>query len=424
MIIHVVQPGDTLHRIGTQYGITLKQLMEDNQLSDPNRLVVGQTLVVMPSQNFHIVRPGDTIYSIAQSYGLTPQDILGANLHITNPSVVRTGQRLNLPIIKRCKDLIVNGYCFPDVDPETLNTSLPHLTYLSIFSYKVLPDGGLAAIDDSPAIREARQVFVQPKMVITNTLEGGKFDSGLAHTVLGSEDIQYALLNTIMATLEEKQYNGLDVDFECLYPEDRENYNTFLERARNLLHSKGYTLSTAIAPKFAAGQPGLLYEAHDYSFHGQAADEVILLTYEWGYLYGPPMAVAPIDQVRRVVEYAVTEIPPEKILMGIPNYGYDWTLPYVQGTPARVISNPEAVEIAYMNGADIQYDSVAQSPYFHYADRENRKHVVWFEDARSIYAKMRLVSEFNLEGVSYWTVNDYFPQNWLVASSLFDIVKR
>ena len=135
------------------------------------------------------------------------------------------------------------------------------------------------------------------------------------------------------------------------------------------------------------------------------------------------MAVSPINEVRKVLNYAVTVIPRQKILMGMPNYGYDWTLPFVKGTAARSITNTEAVELAAKVGAVIQYDYTAQAPYFHYYDSQGRRHVVWFEDARSIDAKLRLVKEYGLGGVSYWTINSYFPQNWLVQQSLYDVTK-
>lgn len=64
------------------------------------------------------------------------------------------------------------------------------------------------------------------------------------------------------------------------------------------------------------------------------------------------MAVAPLNMVRRVAEYALTQIPKEKIILGIPNYGYDWPLPYVRGTTkARTIGNVEAVQLAISHGA-------------------------------------------------------------------------
>ena len=109
----------------------------------------------------------------------------------------------------------------------------------------------------------------------------------------------------------------------------------------NKLHPLGYSVSTALAPKTKADQVGLLYEAHDYPVHGALCDFVVLMTYEWGYAAGPPWAIAPINEVRRVLDYAVTAIPRNKILMGMPTYGRDWKLPFVAGTSiASTISPP------------------------------------------------------------------------------------
>jgi spore germination protein len=110
--------------------------------------------------------------------------------------------------------------------------------------------------------------------------------------------------------------------------------------------------------------------------------------------------------------------------MGIPNYGYDFILPYVQGVSrADSVSNVEAVELAADVGAAIQYDEVSQAPYFIYYDDQGRQHRVWFEDARSTLAKLDLYSEYGFEGVGYWNIMRYFPQNWLIVSNLYDIAK-
>ena len=135
------------------------------------------------------------------------------------------------------------------------------------------------------------------------------------------------------------------------------------------------------------------------------------------------MAVAPLPQVAQVIRYAVSVIPSEKILMGIPNYGYDWTLPYERSRPARVISNAGAVRLASQKGAEILYDVRAQAPYFFYYDDNGYQHVVWFEDARSIQAKLGLVEEYHLGGVSYWNISQYFAQNCLVLNSMFGVRK-
>ncbi|MBS5659858.1 MAG: hypothetical protein KHW79_01085, partial [Clostridiales bacterium] len=150
----------------------------------------------------------------------------------------------------------------------------------------------------------------------------------------------------------------------------------------------------------------------------------IYLYHIWGYTYGPPMAVAPLNKVAEVLDYAVTEIPPEKILMGIPNYGYDWQLPFERGvTRATTIGNQQAIEIAARYGAEIQFDETAQSPYFEYFTRNGVKHVVWFEDIRSIQQKLDLADEFRLRGVGYWNIMRPFAQNWALISALYDVQK-
>ena len=123
-----------------------------------------------------------------------------------------------------------------------------------------------------------------------------------------------------------------------------------------------------------------------------------------------------------MVEYALTIIPPEKIFLGIPNYGYDWTLPYVKGeSRADSISNVEAIQIAAANGAEIQYDEVSQSPWFRYTDEQGRTHEVWFEDVRSIQQKFNLINEKTLRGAGYWNLMRPFQQNWSLLDYMFDI---
>lgn len=134
------------------------------------------------------------------------------------------------------------------------------------------------------------------------------------------------------------------------------------------------------------------------------------------------MSVQPIEEVRKVLTYAVSEIPSQKILMGMPNYGYDWTLPYTRGTAARSIGFIAATELAAQYNAEIHYDERTQTPYFNYTENGTR-HVVWFDDPRSIDAKLKLIDEFDLAGASWWTVNRCYVPNWLIVQNQFEIVK-
>lgn len=137
------------------------------------------------------------------------------------------------------------------------------------------------------------------------------------------------------------------------------------------------------------------------------------------------MPVSPIGPVRQVVEYALTEMPSEKIFLGQNLYGYDWTLPYEpDGEYARALSPQQAIQLAREQNVAIEYDEEAEAPFFFYTDNQGRRHEVWFEDARSIQAKFDLVRELNLKGVSYWKLGLSFPQNWALINSEFNVVKE
>lgn len=375
LIIHVIEKGDTLYSLGRKYNIDYKKIALDNGLLLNDSLVIGQSLVI-----------------------------------INNPNEKKLGT------------IEVNGYTFASINNDLLDSVLPYLTYLSIFSYHILPNGNFKGIKDEEIIDKALNYDVAPLMVITNIGENGSFDSDLAHLLLTDNNLQDILINNILNILKIKNYKGLNIDFEYIYPDDKELYNNFLNKIQPILNQNGYILITALAPKTNNNQSGLLYEAHDYEHHGQIANRVILMTYEWGYAYSEPMAVAPINNVEKVLNYATTEIPSTKILMGIPNYGYNWETPVIKGTRATSVNNIEAINIARNNNVNINYDIKSQTPYFNYT-KDNQKHQVWFEDARSIQAKLLLANKYHLAGVSYWTIDKLFPQNWLIISHLFNIKK-
>ena len=171
----------------------------------------------------------------------------------------------------------------------------------------------------------------------------------------------------------------------------------------------GWFVTTALAPKTSSDQPGLLYQGHDYAGMGEAADYCLLMTYEWGYTYGPPMPVSPIDNVRRVILYGLTQMPAAKILMGMSNYGYDWTLPFVQGqSKAEKLTNYQAEARAAYYGVEVQWDEEAQAPFYTYIDDAGREHIVWFENERSWKARLSLVGEYGLAGIGIWNIMSIF----------------
>lgn len=375
----------------------------------------------------YVVKEGDTVDSIADNFGISAASIIFNN-QLLYPYALAIGQALLLSVGNTSSSsysAYVNGYAYPFIRQDVLDDTLPYLTSLSVFSYGFTTEGELVPpeVDDTFMIRSALMEDVRPFLTLTPFGPDGNFNNLLISTLVNSEEVKSNLLSNLLSTLSEKGFQGVDIDFEYILPEDRIPFADFVADTRDYLAPYGYHVSVALAPKTSDTQSGLLYAGKDYRLLGEAADSVLLMTYEWGYTYGPPMAVAPINKVREVVDYAVTRIDPSKIDLGIPNYGYDWTLPYVRGTSkAQTIGNLEAVQIAIDAGVAIQFDETAMSPHFQY-EKDGLLHEVWFEDVRSYREKFSLLPIYSLRGMGYWQIMRFFRPNWLLLEDTFQIRK-
>lgn len=375
----------------------------------------------------YVVKPGDTVDFIAESHGISVSSVIYNN-QLVYPYPLAVGQALLLSSGETAPPSYpawVNGYAYPHIQQSVLNETLPYLSSLSVFSYGFTTEGDLIPpkTDDAFMIRAALSEGVRPVLTLTPLGPDGNFNNYLISAVVNNQEAKDNLLANLLTTVQEKGFQGVGIDFEYIRPEDRVPFADFVADVRNFLSPYGYHVSVALAPKISDTQAGLLYEGKDYRLLGEAADSVLLMTYEWGYTYGPPMAVAPVNKVREVVEYAVTRIDPSKIDLGIPNYGYDWTLPFVQGSSrATTVSNQAAVQIAIEAGVPIQFDEVAKSPFFQY-EKNGQLHEVWFEDVRSYKEKFALLPEFGLRGMGYWQIMRFFRPNWLLLEDTFLIQK-
>jgi len=380
MEIYVVKRFDSVDSIAAASGVPVERIVADNQLVYPYELAIGQAL------------------------------LLRNGTDITQENKIRA---------------MINGYAYPFISNWVLRQTIPFLSELNIFSYGFTGEGNLVfpALDDTWMTTLANKNGTKPILTLTPFGADGMFNNQLINLVVNNRNAIQNLWQQLLYVMQEKRYAGLDIDFEYILASDRDAFSAFVAETTQMMHRYGYTVSVALAPKTSASQKGVLYEGKDYRALGAAADFVFLMTYEWGYTYGPPMAVAPLHMVRRVVEYAITEIPNEKIRLGIPNYGYDWPLPFQQGvTKAKTLGNIEAVRLAISHGVPIQFDTTAQSPWFTY-EENGILHEVWFEDVRSLQGKFNLIKEFQLNGGGYWNIMQFFYANWLLLEENFQIIR-
>ena len=427
MIIHVVQPGETINSISAYYKIPVNRLILENGIINPNNLAVGQTIVIVQPEILYTVQAGDTLESIAERYGTTPMELLRNNPYLSDRRIIYTGETIVISYqTNRTRTIATNGYVFSYIDKSILAKTLPFLTYLTIFNYRVTSEGEIIfTADDTELIHLAKIYSVAPMMFVsTMTAEEGLVDREVSNNILSNPSLQDRLIDNALHIMKTKGFYGINLYVENITFDSINIIAEYLKKAAAIFHSEGYKILITITPVMNADTPNISFEKIDYSRLTEFVDGVIFSSYDWARSYSYPNAIFPVNILREVLDYMVSIIPSEKIFLGVTALGYDWTLPYVPGaTEAVVITYNSAVQIAADNNIPIQFSEIAQSPYFYYMDSEGVLHVVWTKDARSFDARARLVAEYNLQGLSFWTVMIFDAQMWFVINVQYYIEK-
>ncbi len=424
---YVVKPGDTLYAIATRFNTTPAVLASINNITNPNLIYPGQVLrVPTGTAQTYVVQRGDTLYAIAQRFGITVAALQAAN-NITNPNLIYPGQILIIPTAQPAPKSTIETLGFLVVsDPaamvDIITAVAPNLTYVALFSYPVTATGEITGRISSTVLTSIRANRAAPLAVISN-FSGANFDSDLARAVLGNETVRSSLIDNILAFVTSNGLAGVNIDFENMYPEDRQLYNEFIRLLAERLRPAGYIVSIAMAPKYEDWPTRPWVGAFDYATLGRYVDFAVIMTYEWGWVGGPPMAIAPLPLVRRVIEYAETQMPADKIIMGMPLYGYDWRLPDTPENLATTVTLSRVLTLAAQFNSSIQWDQASQTPFMLYTDASGVNHEVWFEDARSQQLKYLLAQELGVRGVSYWQLEYRMPETWYILNQIFNVRK-
>ncbi|WP_260858162.1 glycosyl hydrolase family 18 protein [Bacillus sp. FJAT-22090] len=409
--------GDSLYSIASKYQVSMDSVREINDLKTDS-LVPGQDLLI--PTNMYTVQPGDSLYSISQMSFISINRIRLINgLH---SDTLMVGTQLYLP--PRIK---YNAQNFSYLVPSTaarndyLIQSFASInTFLGVFEYHVLEDGSLSTLDDERIIRVARANRVAPLAVITNLTSAG-FDPQLTRQILSSTPLRNRVINNIYQLVQSKNYAGVNVDFEQV-PEDlRDSYTGFLHALRERLKPAGYYTSVAVPAKTSDNLPWL--KGYDYGGIGAAVDFVFIMAYDWHEATSDPGPVAPINEVRQTIVYALNHMNRNKIILGVPRYGYDWTMDNGDVESARAVSVSTAVANAMKYQVPIQYSTEYQQPFYQYWDETGKRHIVWYEDSRARAEKLELVVEYRLRGVGAWQLGLQFSQSAVLVNEFFNVQK-
>ncbi len=219
------------------------------------------------------------------------------------------------------------------------------------------------------------------------------------HQLLASKENRARLIGNLLEEIKTNNYDGVNIDFELMDPEDGTLFTTFLQELKTSLGTEK-TLSVAV---FARTGKERWATAYQYDQIGEIADLVVVMAYDYSYKNSPPGPIAPVWWVEDVVTYMKKNIDQEKILLGIPTYGYNWS---DAGTTTVTAKKLEEIKRKYMVYS--HFDEKSMSPYYTYTDNHNIVHEIWLENERSLDQKLNVVEKNKLKGISFWRIGTGF----------------
>jgi spore germination protein len=286
-------------------------------------------------------------------------------------------------------------------DPRSWASLQTNHRYLDIVSptyWRILPNGDVVTSDQPDAVAKMRSWGLRVMPMVQKYAWSDKMHGWIANPTLRARTA-----DQLAALIHNGGYDGINVDIEHINDDDGGYLTAFLDQLADRIRPAGKAITVAIPARTAANERW--HRAFDYAAIGQRADLVIVMAYDHGYAAGQPAPVAPLPWVREVVAYTQTHIPNNKILLGIPFYGYDWNTS--RRGWARYVGVDEIVGRVGERG----YDPAAAAPWLRYtAGRE--QHMVWYENWQSVQSKWDLVVQSDVQGWAAWRLGYEDPAVW------------
>jgi spore germination protein len=399
------------------------RLLHQNIIQPNYDLVVGQNLVITNPDDVYYVQNGDTLQSIADAYGVSEVQLMQNNPQLSGRNYLYIGEEIIINYIKDNEAIEVNGYAFSYINVETLRKTLPLLTYITILGYQMTATGDITVPNDTLAIEIAREYGVVPLMMCSTINVQGVGEYETSHILFTDKSIQENYINNIIQVLKDHNLSGINFGCQFVLKEDLQNYINLMAEVKLRLQKEGYLVFITLIPSTFGFVPDSDNDSTYFYQIGQIADRVILISYQWACSNIPLVEQTTVKFLDKYVQYAITQIPSNKILLGITRVGYDWKAPYTDtNCNATLLTNTSALDSAYNLGVDILFDEETQTPYFYYTSG-GIEHFVWFKDAKTIISILDLINKYHLRGISVWSIMDFGPATWTVINSQKKIEK-
>lgn len=287
------------------------------------------------------------------------------------------------------------------------------LTAVSPGFFSIRPDGALHSDAVSlPFIRAMHGEDVRVVPFLSNHWNREAGEKALEEPEL--------LADHVARAVRQNRLDGVNIDIENLTEKSRADYAEFIRLLRARL-PEGSELSVAVAANPEGKNTGW-QGSYDYAALAQHSDHLLLMAYDEHSSGGVEGPVASLGFVERSVRYAVSRVPPEKIVLGIPLYGRVWStdgrfqgegigLVEAESLLSRYNAIPAWEEEAAAPRAQAEI-TPGSPPILNGRQMTPGHYTVWLEDERSLEAKVRVVSRYRLKGAGFWALGQEPPDFW------------
>ncbi|WP_051286923.1 glycosyl hydrolase family 18 protein [Paenibacillus taiwanensis] len=291
-----------------------------------------------------------------------------------------------------------------------------YMNQMSTDTFNTDDKGNLVGEVPKETVAYANAVEVLPYALVSN-YGARDWDSHAAHQVLTNRTAKKKLIQNMLALAETNHYKGINIDFEAVLPEDRQALTSFVQEVAGKMKAKGFLTMVSVPAKADDDPTDDWTGAFDFEALGKAADMIQVMTYDEHGVWRNAGSVASKPWIESALQFAITYVPSEKVLMGIPTYGNDWNLSDPANKSNAQVMWKDIPNLIADTGATPIRDEWTGSMYFNYTDTDGASHVVWYEDETSILQKTQYIHKYWLAGVSIYALGMEDYKFWEAVSA-------
>ncbi|MCC8353982.1 glycosyl hydrolase family 18 protein [Bacillus sp. AF23] len=299
-------------------------------------------------------------------------------------------------------------------DTASYNSLTKYHKYISSIATDTFAfDKNGRVIGDVPSkqLTYAKKNKIKTWAVISNYNDAiSDFDGNLANRVMTDKTAKKRFTDQLISLAKKHHYYGVNIDFEAVNPKDRSAYSSFIQYVSQALKKKHIKTMVSVPAKSADDKNDDWSWPYDYAKIGKYADYVQVMTYDEHGIWGEPGSVASTSWIKRSLQFSVKKMKANKVIMGVPAYGYDWDLKDGSSSSAKEWNDIKS--LIKKQKAKPAFNKKTGSMTFSYTDKKKHKHVVWYENEKTIETKSRLAKQYKIAGVSVYALGHESESFW------------